>query len=169
MDPEEPEEWQRLTRRYPPPRTYPTNHPVNILYRASVLCGSLYILHIMDLFHKVLLSPDVKHEWIKVGLASAIAIAGIKAYMEIYEGKIKKRKIEYRSFKNGTHAVLFLFLLASFSFHIALWKSYGGARTILVMAVLGYGVLLQSSLLFPTWIQNAFTFVALTFFLQQYQ
>jgi hypothetical protein len=50
-----------------------------------------------------------------------------------------------------------------------LWNAYGGAKTIFVLSVLGYGILLQASLLMPTWLQNAVTFVALTFFIQQYQ
>jgi hypothetical protein len=177
MDPEEPELRQRLNRkndvnddrRVPPPIVTPATHPINMIYRISVLCGSLYLLHIMDLFHKIRRSPDVNHLWFKIGLASTVLIAGIKAYMEMYEGKLRKKKIEYKSYKNATHAVLLLFFFASLCFHIALWNAYGGAKTIFVLSVLGYGVLLQASLLMPTWLQNAITFVALTFFIQQYQ
>mmetsp|Transcript_13395 Transcript_13395/g.25147 ORF Transcript_13395/g.25147 Transcript_13395/m.25147 type:complete len:90 (-) Transcript_13395:292-561(-) len=89
--------------------------------------------------------------------------------MELYEGKIRKQKIDYQNFKNSTHAVLFLFLLAAISFHMSLWGAYGGGKTILINILFGYGVLLQFMLLVPTWVQNIVTFIALTFFLQQYQ
>lgn len=177
MDPEEPEIRQRLNhksgsneeRKVPPPMVTPANHPINMIYRIAVFCGSIYLLHYMDFFHKIRRSPDVNHLWFKIGLAATVAIAGVKAYMEMYEGKIKKKKIEYKSYKNATHSVLVLFFFASVCFHIALWNAYGGAQTIFVLSVLGYGVLLQASLLMPTWLQNAVTFVALTFFIQQYQ
>lgn len=177
MDPEEPELRQRLNRkngieedrRTPPPMVPPASRLINLIYRVSVFCGSIYLLHIMEVFHKIRRSPDVNHLWFKIGLASTVAIAGIKAYMEMYEGKIRKKKIEYKSYKNATHAVLALFFFASFCFHVALWNAYGGLKTMFVLAVLGYGVLLQASLLMPTWLQNAMTFIVLTFFIQQYQ
>lgn len=147
----------------------PHNHPVNILYRIGVIGGSLYALHELKVFHKIVMSPDVDHEWFKIGLAATIAISAIKAYMELYEGKIRKQKIDYQNFKNSTHAVLFLFLLAAISFHMSLWGAYGGGKTILINILFGYGVLLQFMLLVPTWVQNIVTFIALTFFLQQYQ
>jgi hypothetical protein len=96
-------------------------------------------------------------------------ISGIKAYMELYEGKMRKKKIEYNNYRNATHAVLILFFLATAAFHIALWNLYGGGKTILINILFGYGVLLQFMLMIPTWIQNAVAFVGLSFFLQQYQ
>jgi len=50
----------------------PHNHPVNILYRIGVIGGSLYALHELKVFHKVVMSPDVDHEWFKIGLAATI-------------------------------------------------------------------------------------------------
>jgi hypothetical protein len=89
--------------------------------------------------------------------------------MELYEGRMRKQKVEYNNYKSATHAVLLLFLVATAAFHISLWGAYGGPKTILINILFGYGVLLQFMLLVPTWIQNAVTFVVLTFFLQQYK
>mmetsp|Transcript_13273 Transcript_13273/g.19346 ORF Transcript_13273/g.19346 Transcript_13273/m.19346 type:complete len:187 (+) Transcript_13273:166-726(+) len=147
----------------------PYNHPVNILYRVVVCFGSLYLLHEMEVFHQIVRGPDVSHEWFKIGLAASVAIAGIKAYMEMYEGKMNKKKVEYQGYKNSTHAVIFFFLLATFAFHVSLWNALGGFKTVVANFLLGYGVLLQLALLVPTWVQNAVTFIALTFFIQQYQ
>jgi len=147
----------------------PPNHPVNILYRVGVMGGSLYGLNELDVFHQVMHSPNVDHQWFKVGLAASIGISGIKAYMELYEGKMRKQTIEYNNYRTATHTVLVLFFLATAAFHIALWNAYGGGKTILINILFGYGVLLQFMLMIPTWIQNAVTFVGLTFFLQEYQ
>ena len=98
-----------------------------------------------------------------------IAMLGIKTYLEMYEGKIKKKKVEYQSYKTATHSVLFLWVFASFAFHYSLWGEYG-IKTILIMTgMVGYGCLLQFMMLVPTWFQNIVLFIGLTFFLQQYQ
>jgi len=71
MDPEEP---QQLRQRRPGQNSHvlPANHPVNILYRVGVMGGSLYGLHELKVFHKVIHSPDVDHQWFKIGLAASI-------------------------------------------------------------------------------------------------
>jgi hypothetical protein len=143
-------------------------HPVNLMYRAAVILGSLYGLHMMEVFHKVLRGPDINHEWFKLGLAATIAISMIKAYMEMFEGRVRKQKVDYQNYKNATHSVMILFLLASVSFHISLWEEFGGLKTLFINFLFGYGVLLQLCLLFPTWVQNVVAFIGLTFFLQQY-
>ena len=96
-------------------------------------------------------------------------VAMIKAYMELYEVKIRKQKVEYKSYKNSTHSVMLLLMLASIAFHKALWQEYGGFKTILIMSLFGWGILLQLCLFLPPSFQNAIAFVGLTFFLQQYQ
>lgn len=77
----------------------PARHPINLLYRAAVIGGSLYGLHSMSVFHAIMRSPEVDHQWFKVGIAGSIAISMIKAYMELYEAKIRKQKVEYQSYK----------------------------------------------------------------------
>lgn len=129
----------------------------------------MYVLHLMEVFHNIMRSPNVDHEWFKVGLAASIGVSMIKAYMELYEGRIRKQKVEYQSYKNCTHAVMLLVLLASIAFHKSLWQAYGGPKTMLIMFLFGWGILLQLCLFLPTPIQNAIAFVGLTFFLQQYQ
>ena len=47
-------------------------HPVNLVYRFSIIGGSLYGLHSMQVFHNIMKSPHVDHEWFKVGLAASI-------------------------------------------------------------------------------------------------
>ena len=82
-------------------------------------------------------------------------------------GKIQGQTINYANFRQSTHAIMLLILLASLSFHVALWPSYG-AKTVFLMGIVGFGVLLQFSLLVPTYIQNAVGVILLTFFLQEY-
>jgi len=93
----------------------------------------------------------------------------IKAYMELYEGRMRKQKVEYNNYKTATHSVMFLILFASYAFHKALWSQYGGLKTMFIMFLVGWGILLQLCLCLPTWVQNLVTFIALTLFLQQYQ
>lgn len=147
----------------------PPNHPFNIFYRVTVIFASLYGLNEFDVFHQIMRGQNVDHQWFKVGLAASIAMLGIKTYLEMYEGKIKKKKVEYQSYKTATHSVLFLWVFASFAFHYSLWGEYG-IKTILIMTgMVGYGCLLQFMMLVPTWFQNIVLFIGLTFFLQQYQ
>lgn len=93
----------------------------------------------------------------------------IKAYMELYEVKIRKQKVVYQSYKNSTHAVMILILLASIAFHTSLSPAYGGLKTVLIMFLFGWGILLQLCLFLPPTVQNVIGFVGLTFFLEQYR
>ena len=53
-------------------KALPPRHPVNLIYRATVIGGSVYVLHLMEVFHNIMRSPQVNHEWFKVGLAASI-------------------------------------------------------------------------------------------------
>jgi len=159
-----------LSQRKPPsPNQLPAHHPINIIYRVGVITGSLYILHIMEVFATVMRGPSVRHGWFKMGLATSVAIQMVKGYVELYDGKSKKKKIEYANYRNETHILLLLILIASISFHVSLWPAYGGLKTVFIMFVVGWGVLLQIALVVPTWVQNGVGFVGMTFLLQQYQ
>ena len=93
----------------------------------------------------------------------------IKAYVELYEGKKKQKKVEYKHFKTVTHWTILLIVVSWISFHMALSPVYGGIKTWLIMVAFGYGVLIQSALMIPVWGQNVLSFVVMTFFLQQYK
>ena len=127
--------------------TLPPNHPYHKMKRAAIMGAALWGLHEFGVYHAVLRSPDVSHGWFKVGLGASVAILIIKSYVELYEGKTRKRRVDYANFRQVTHAVILLLLIASISFHAALWPHYGGFRTILIMIMVGYGVLLQAALL----------------------
>jgi hypothetical protein len=62
---------------------------------------------------------------------------------------------------------MLLLLLSSISFHVALWPAYGW-QAVFIMMLVGYGILLQFSLLVPTYVQNIVGFVGMTFFIQEY-
>ena len=47
-------------------------HPINILQRGMWMSLSLYILHRMNVYKNVMTSPDISHEWFKIGLATSI-------------------------------------------------------------------------------------------------
>mmetsp|Transcript_6377 Transcript_6377/g.10578 ORF Transcript_6377/g.10578 Transcript_6377/m.10578 type:complete len:174 (-) Transcript_6377:34-555(-) len=136
-------------------------------YRIAVFGGSIYILHTWEVYATVHRSPKVQHEWFKVGLAASIAVLFVKAYVELFAGKIKKQTVNYKNFRQSTHAIMFLVLLASISFHVALWPAYEW-QTLAIMTLFGYGVLLQFGLLVPTYVQNIVGFVLMTFFIQEY-
>mmetsp|Transcript_18909 Transcript_18909/g.28746 ORF Transcript_18909/g.28746 Transcript_18909/m.28746 type:complete len:186 (-) Transcript_18909:1598-2155(-) len=153
----------------PPSLGLPPHHPVNVLYRLLVISISIYFLHKFEVFHQIMRGEKVDHLWFKIGLGASIAISVIKCYMEMFEGKMKKKKVEYENYKTATHSVMALFLLASFSFHKSLWGQFGGGWTILINFAFGFGILLQFTLLVPTYVQNIVTFVGLTFLIQEYQ
>ena len=94
---------------------------------------------------------------------------GIKAYVELYQGKTKKKKVEYKNFRTATHATLVLIMAAWISFHKSLSPLYGGFKSLLIMFGFGFGVLLQAALMIPVTWQNILSIVILTFFLQQYK
>ena len=93
----------------------------------------------------------------------------IKAYLELYQGKKKKKKVEYENFRTATHASIVLILIAWISFHKSLSPLYGGFKTLLIMIGFGMGVLLQAALMIPVVAQNVLSIIILTFFLQQYK
>ena len=95
-------------------------------------------------------------------------MAMIKAYIELYEGQLKKSRVNYKNYPQTTHAVLALWCATALSFCIALWPHYGW-NTPILLSILGFGVILQFLLLIPnTYVQNALLFCGLTFFLQEY-
>lgn len=96
------------------------------------------------------------------------AIFFLKTYMETYQGRLRKQKVNYQNFPHCTHAGIVLILLASFAFHVAYWPHYRW-NSFLVLGLLFWGVLIQVMLLLPTDLQNLLGFVGLTFFLQQYK
>lgn len=95
------------------------------------------------------------------------AILGIKAYVEVYQGKIRRREVRYDNFRQTTHAVMALIGAATLAFNVALWPHYGWNAPIL-LAVSFFGVVLQFLLIVPPSIQNAVALVGVTFFLQEY-
>ena len=121
------------------------------------------------MFHNILHNPKISHEWFKIGLALSIAIMALKAYVELYEGKARNKKVVYYNFKTATHITIFLIMGAWVSFHMALTPVYGGFKTWIVMVGFSYGVLIQSSLFIPVILQTFLSVVFMTVFLQQYK
>ena len=113
--------------------------------------------------------PKINHEWFKIGIATTIALLAVKAYVELYEGKMKDKKVEYENFKSATHWTILLILMSWISFHMALSPVYGTFKTLLIMIGVGFGVLIQAALFIPVWGQNGLSFILLTFFLQTYK
>ncbi len=56
-------------------------HPYNLLKRVLIISASLYGLDHFKVYHTVMHSPDVRHEWFKIGLAASI---GKPATFSIY-------------------------------------------------------------------------------------
>lgn len=95
------------------------------------------------------------------------AVLFVKAYVEMYAGKMMKQEVSYKTFPQSTHAVMLLTLICSLSFHVALWPAFG-STSMLIMFLLAM-FLLNFCLLMPTYVQNLAGFAVLTFFLQEYQ
>jgi len=152
-----------------PPAGLPPRHPLQILKRTAIIGGTLYALYDFQVFHNILHNPKVSHAWFKCGLAVSIAIMALKGYVELYEGKKKKRKVEYANFKSVTHWTIFLIMLSWISFHMALSPVYGMFKSWIIMIGFGYGVLIQAALMIPVWGQNLISVVLMTFFLQMYK
>jgi hypothetical protein len=92
----------------------------------------------------------------------------IKAYVELYQGRLHQQRVNYQNFRQTTHLFLLLWTVTSVCFFVALWPHYKW-NTIVVLSLLAFGVVLQFLLLVPNpWAQNAIALVGLTFFLQEY-
>jgi len=129
--------------------------------------GSIYLLHRMNTYNNILTSPDISHQWFKVGLASSVALFSLKAYIEMYTGKLQKKEVSYKTLPQSTHAAIGLIFFTGISFNIALWPVYGG-NSMFVMFLVGT-FLINFCLMFPTIAQNLIAFGVLTFFIQEYQ
>mmetsp|Transcript_3166 Transcript_3166/g.7507 ORF Transcript_3166/g.7507 Transcript_3166/m.7507 type:complete len:173 (-) Transcript_3166:276-794(-) len=152
---------------YSPSDGYHRWHPMNFFWRFVWMGGSLYLLDKMNAYHEIMHSPHVSHQWFKVGMAASLGLLTLKAYVEMYTGKIQKKEITYKSIPQITHAAILLIFLSSIAFEIALWPVYG-FNSMFVMFLVG-AFLLNFCLMFPTIIQNLVGFAALTFFIQEYQ
>jgi len=142
-------------------------HPINAISRSLWMGGSLYFLDRMDTYHNIMHSPNISHEWFKAGLAASIALFSIKAYVEMYTGKLQKQEVSYKALPQLTHAAILLILLSGIAFHVSLWPVYG-SQSMVIMFLVG-AFLLNFCLMFPTVVQNLVALVVLTFFLQEYQ
>ncbi len=149
-------------------QSLPVRHPLNILKRCFYMGLSAYGLYKFNVYHTILHSPMINHEWFKIGLATSVAILALKAYVEMYHGKIQGKTVNYENFRNETHGIMFLILLASVSFHLALWPAYGGWKTFLILMLFGFGILIQFALIVPSYVQNLVGAIVMTFFLQEY-
>lgn len=97
---------------------------------------------------------------------SYAAMLFVKAYVELYAGKLHKKKISYKEFPQSTHAVMVLILVSSIAFHLALWPVFK-TKSMVIMTLVGMFVL-NFCLLMPTSVQNLVAFALLTFFIQEY-
>lgn len=142
----------------------------NLFQSGLLLTFSLYILHRMKFYNKVM-HNDNDHIYLNVSLASTLLVLILKSYVEIIQGKIRKIRVEYRNFRQETHWILVLISIASVSAHMALMQSLGGFwKTVLILDVLfGYGVVIQMLLIVKdTRLQNLLLGVIFTWFLQEY-
>ena len=98
---------------------------------------------------------------------SFTALFSLKAYVELYKGKLQKKEVSYKNLPQPTHAAIVLIFLSGISFHISLWPVYG-AESMFVMFLVGT-FLINFCLMFPTIIQNIVAFAVLTFFIQEYK
>ena len=57
-------------------QVYSTWHPVNLFWRILWMGGSLYGLERMEAYHAIMHSPDISHEWFKIGLAASLGEFG---------------------------------------------------------------------------------------------
>lgn len=95
------------------------------------------------------------------------AVLFVKSYMEIFEGKIRKKKVDYTNYRQTTHIAIILLIITSIAFNVALWPHYGW-NSLIILGIFGFGVLLQLALIMPSYLQNILSIIALTFFLQVY-
>jgi len=138
------------------------------LKASAVFATSIYILHMANAYRTVLHSSKLNHAAFRVGLACSVAILSVKSYVELFEGKLQKKTVDYKNFRQTTHLILALLMVAGISFHVALWPVYGAWKTIAIMLCFVYGVLLTFCIVFPPWVQNLVGFILCTYVLQEY-
>jgi hypothetical protein len=95
------------------------------------------------------------------------ALLFLKAYVELYTGKVQRKQVSYETIPQLTHAAIVLILVSGISFHLALWPEFGG-NSMFIMFLVGT-FLVNFCLMFPTIVQNLAGLVLLTFFIQEYQ
>ena len=95
------------------------------------------------------------------------AVLALKVYVEMYAGKVQGKTVNYKTFRSETHAIIFLILLSSVAFNVALWPAFGW-KTLLILGAFGFGILLQFALMAPTYVQNLVGAALMTFLIQEY-
>ena len=116
--------------------------------------------------HTILTASVSRCTYGSPSLAFSPGILLVKAYVEMYAGKLQKQKISYKTFPQTTHTVLVLIILSSIAFNVALWPAFGSGAMV-VMSLVGIFIL-NFCMLMPTYVQNLVAFVLLAFFLQEY-
>lgn len=138
------------------------------LVRLLYMAVTIYVLHRFFNFFRVLFqSPHIRHGWFQLGLAGTIAVLGVKAYVEIWQGRVQHATVNYQNFRQSTHAAMFLIGLSSVAFNVALWPHYGWNAPF-VLGLTFWGIVLQFCLLLPIAVQNIIAAALLTLFVQEY-
>mmetsp|Transcript_19000 Transcript_19000/g.40889 ORF Transcript_19000/g.40889 Transcript_19000/m.40889 type:complete len:185 (+) Transcript_19000:187-741(+) len=145
----------------------PPDHIVHKLKRLLYIGGSGFVLHKFHFHTALVKSPKILHSWFQLGLACTIAILMVKAYVETFEVKLRKKEVNYKNYPQTTHTIIGLILASTVAFNCALWPHYGW-NTPILMGTCFFGIILQFMLLVPTYVQNVVGLIVFTFVLQEY-
>jgi hypothetical protein len=89
----------------PPP--LPRWDPRAFLPRGLWMGGSLYFMHKMDVYHNIMRSPDIRHEWFKIGLACSVGKLRYQAAKGAWTFAKDTTTIQKLTQQNPSHVSIF--------------------------------------------------------------
>jgi len=134
-----------------------------------MLTSSSYGLSDFNVLYILLHSVKVNHAFLTISVLSAATFLTFKIYLENVRAPMNNLKVTYETHRTQTHIAIGLIAVSSLAFNLAIYPRFGFFHTLLISAMVGYGVLFQLIVLIPyPSVQNGVGFIACTFFLQQY-
>nr|CCA14990.1 conserved hypothetical protein [Albugo laibachii Nc14] len=101
------------------------------------------------------------------GVFASTIVFFISLYVELYRSAYLREKVSYKTTRTATHSMLFFLVVAGISFLFGLWSTWHWL-TVPYLFMAFWGVLIQSLILFPVWIQRIVFGIGFSLFLRAF-
>lgn len=132
----------------------PPMDPIKRYFQAIIILAvSLYGLLESKCVENLLWSKKINRPALAVAVVASSLVVLLWGYLDYYVGMIQGQKVNYTDARRITHVILLSIFVTGIALNVALWPVYHLASLVLV-AMLSYGVLFQFLIVFPSYVYN---------------
>jgi hypothetical protein len=132
----------------------PPMDPIKRYFQAIIILAvSLYGLLESKCVENLLWSKKINRPAVAVAVMASSLVVCLWCYLDYFVGMIQGQKVNYTEARRITHVILLSIFVTGVALNVALWPVYHLASLVLV-AMLSYGVLFQFLIIFPSYVYN---------------